>query len=144
VSDDAFNKPGLNTYRDAIRNGTSRVDLVAKNASPVSFDSLTKAVRSGAKHIYSELTGGDHRSGWMIAWHHPLLAEWMFSKSKAGTSVALARKSETQNGLRAHRALSAYQSQNGWVLQSGDQRLFNPLGKAIPSHSLQIRETAAH
>ena len=68
------------------------VDLVAKDPAGISYDSLRKAVMGGADHLYSELTGGDHRSGWMIAWHHPLLAGWMFSKRKGDPAVSLAPK----------------------------------------------------
>ena len=90
TSQAAITSPSLSSYRDALKNGTPAVDLVAKNPTlPVTWDSLTRAVAGGADHLYSELTGGDHRSGWMIAFHHPLLARWMFSKSRS--PVALAR-----------------------------------------------------
>ena len=91
VSQAAITGPSLSAYRDALRNGTKAVDLVGKNPTPpVTWDSLTRAVDKGANHLYSELTGGDHRSGWMIAYHNPLLARWMFSKVRGASSVTLA------------------------------------------------------
>lgn len=85
VSQAVLVAPNLTAYRDAIRNGQSRESLLSRNSN-IPWDSLARAVRGGAKYLYSELTGGDHRSGWMIAWHNPLLAEWVFSKVK-GTNV---------------------------------------------------------
>lgn len=82
VSQTLLPAPGLNTYRDAIRGGRTRESLLSNNSN-ITWDSLARAARGGAKFLYSELTGGDHRSGWMIAWHNPLLADWVFSKSKA-------------------------------------------------------------
>ena len=85
VSQAAITTPQLRTYSDALKNGTKAEDLCFKNPTPpVTYDSLKKAVEGGANHLYSELTGGDHRSGWMIAWHNPLMAKWMFSKVKGG------------------------------------------------------------
>jgi poly(3-hydroxybutyrate) depolymerase len=82
VSQAVITRPSLTSYRDAIRDGQSRESLLSRNSN-IPWDSLARAARGGAKYLYSELTGGDHRSGWMIAWHNPLLAEWMFSKTKA-------------------------------------------------------------
>lgn len=82
VSESWTPSPGLNTYSDAIRNGTDPVTMVAKNPSGISYDSLKRAVEGGADYLYSEATGGDHRTGWMIAFHHPLVPQWLFSKTK--------------------------------------------------------------
>jgi len=82
VSDSWTTSPGLNTYSDAIRNGTDPVTMVAKNPTGISYDSLKRAVQGGAKYLYSEAKGGDHRTGWMIAFHHPLVPGWLFSKTK--------------------------------------------------------------
>ncbi len=90
VSQTALPAPSLTAYSSAIRSGTKREDLVAKSSN-IPWDSVTRAVRGGAKYLYSELTGGDHRSGWMIAWHNPLLAEWLFSKVK-GSTVSIVPK----------------------------------------------------
>lgn len=82
VSDSWTNSPGLTTYSDAIRNGTDPLTMVAKNPSGISYDSLKRAVEGGADYLYSEAKGGDHRTGWMIAFHHPLVPQWLFSKTK--------------------------------------------------------------
>lgn len=82
VSDSWSNSPGLTTYSDAIRNGTNPLTMVAKNPDGISYDSLKRAVEGGAEYIYSEVKGGDHRTGWMIAFHHPLVPRWLFSKTK--------------------------------------------------------------
>lgn len=91
VSQAAITAPSLTAYSAAIRNGTTRESLVAKSPN-IPWDSVARAVRGGAKYLYSELSGGDHRSGWMIAWHNPLLAEWMFSKVRGGASVSISPK----------------------------------------------------
>jgi predicted peptidase len=96
--------PSLTAYRDAIRAGRSRESLLSSNSN-ITWDSLTRAVRGGAKYLYSELTDGDHRSGWMIAWHNPLLAEWMFSKVKAGNVVSIVPKPKERSGVRQGAAL---------------------------------------
>jgi hypothetical protein len=56
--------------------------MVAKNPDGISYDSLKRAVEGGADYLYSEVKGGDHRTGWMIAFHHPLVPQWLFSKTK--------------------------------------------------------------
>jgi predicted peptidase len=83
------NAPSLTTYSDARLRGTSQLDMVAKSPSGISFDSLTRAVNGGAKYLYSEITGGDHRTGWMVAFHHPLVPKWIFSQTKAAPPVSL-------------------------------------------------------
>ncbi len=88
VNECAIDIPSLSDYRNALNNGTDPLDLVGLNASGISWDSLSRAVEMGADYRYSELTGGDHRSGWMIAWHNPLLAAWMFSKSNTDSEVS--------------------------------------------------------
>ncbi len=112
VSDVAIPAPSLSAYRDAIANGTDPVDLVAKDPSGISWDSLTNAVKGGADYLYSELTGGDHRSGWMIAWHNPLLAMWLFSKSKEEPEVSVKLNVNTEN-------------KNSWKLQISPANSFN-------------------
>lgn len=89
VSQAVITAPSLTAYRQRISSGTPREQLLNSNSN-IPWDSLARAVRGGAKYLYSELTGGDHRSGWMIAWHNPLLAEWMFSKVRGGAPVTLA------------------------------------------------------
>lgn len=101
VSQVALPAPSLSAYRDAIRSGTDRVDLVAKSPTGISYDSLRRAVAAGANHLYSEVTGGDHRTGWMVAWHHPLLAAWVFSKSKAEGPVIVSPRSPRRRDARA-------------------------------------------
>lgn len=100
VSQAVLTAPSLTAYRDAIRGGQTRESLLSRNSN-IPWDSLARAARGGARFLYSELTGGDHRSGWMIAWHNPLLAEWMFSKVRGGGSVSLAPQTAsplTRNG----------------------------------------------
>jgi predicted peptidase len=93
VSQAAFTKPELTTYSNALKNGTKPESLSFKSPTPpVTYDSLKRAVEQGVPYLYSEVTGGDHRSGWMIAWHNPLLAKWLFSKVRGGNSVSLAPK----------------------------------------------------
>lgn len=88
VSETALPAPSLTAYRNARAQGTPIPSLVARNSN-VPYDSLKRVVASGQDHIYSELLGGDHRSGWMIAWHHPLVAEWAFSKVKPSPTHSL-------------------------------------------------------
>jgi predicted peptidase len=54
------------------------------NPTAISVDSLRKAVYGGADFLYSEITGGVHNSGWLEAWRHPMLTDWVFSKQKIG------------------------------------------------------------
>lgn len=82
--------PGLDTYSRAVRSGTNPIDMVARNPSGISFDSLGRAVAGGAKYLYSEVKGGDHRTGWMVAFHNPLVPGWIFSKVKGGGTVSIA------------------------------------------------------
>lgn len=82
ISDCWRDSPTLTTYSDAIRSGTDPITMVAKNPSGISYDSLKRAVEGGAKYLYSEVKGGDHRTGWMVAFYHPLVPKWLFSKSK--------------------------------------------------------------
>ncbi len=82
MSESWTNGPGLNTYSNAILGGTDPLDIVAKNPSGISYDSLQSAVNNGAEYLYSEVIGGDHRTGWMVAFHHPLVPHWIFSKTK--------------------------------------------------------------
>lgn len=61
------------------------------NPTAISLDSLRKAVYThGADFIYSEITGGNHASGWLEAWRHPMLTDWVFSKRKInGVTVSI-------------------------------------------------------
>ena len=126
VSDAVITSPTLSSYRDAVdKQGKNILDLLTRN-STITWDSLSKAVRGGADHLYSELTGGDHRSGWMIAWHNPLLAAWMFSKVKGG-AVSVAPGTEpsrymTRSGQAGTGDRIAVYSLTGQKLASGDRR----------------------
>jgi predicted peptidase len=53
------------------------------NPTAISVDSLRKAVAGGQNYLYSEITGGDHGSGWHAAFDSPILVPWIMSKSKA-------------------------------------------------------------
>lgn len=61
------------------------------NPTAISLDSLRKAVyEDRADLIYSEITGGNHASGWLEAWRHPMLTDWVFSKRKVdGVTTSL-------------------------------------------------------
>jgi predicted peptidase len=131
VSQAAITTPGPTAYRDALARGTPAVDLVAKSPTGISYDSLRKAVEGGADHLYSELTGGDHRSGWMIAWHHPLLAAWMFSNVRGSTPVTLAPKAPAAHGERNKAALIF-----GALPDGAGLRIFSLDGRRFPSRAL--------
>lgn len=90
VSDCWRNSPTLTTYSDAIRGGTDPITMVAKNPDGISYDSLEWAVDGGVDYIYSEVKGGDHRTGWMVAFYHPLVPKWLFSKSKNKDATEIA------------------------------------------------------
>ena len=95
----AIKSPSLSAYRDALKNGTKAEDLVAKNLTP-GYDSLKRAVAT-ARYLYQEIAEGDHRTGWMVPFHHPLVTGWIYSKVRGGSSVALAPRTEarmTRNG----------------------------------------------
>lgn len=70
-------------------------DTGMKNPTAISVDSLRKAVYlDKADYLYSEVrnapgTGNAlHQAGWLAAWRHPMLTDWVFSKQKvAGVSV---------------------------------------------------------
>ncbi len=90
VSVAPFTAPTLTSFSDSIKKNGNPLTLVAKNPSGISWDSVSRAVSGGSDFLYSEATNGDHRTGWMIAWHNPLLAAWLFSKTKvAGTAVSI-------------------------------------------------------
>ncbi len=127
VSQAAITSPSLSSYSSALKNGTKPEDLVFHNPTPpVTADSLRKAVLGGANHLYSELTGGDHRSGWMIAWHNPLLATWVFSKVKGGAGVSIAPRT-----LRAERSGNRWKLVFGDLEGIGDARVFSPQGREL-------------
>jgi hypothetical protein len=69
--------------------------MVAKNPSGISYDSLKRAVAGGEKYLYSEIIGGDHRTGWMVAFHHPLVPAWIFAQTKAPPTVSLFAKNQS-------------------------------------------------
>ena len=99
VSQAPFNgKPSLTDYSNALKSGTDPLKLVALNPSGISWDSLARAVKGGSDFLYSLAAGGDHRTGWMIAFHNPLLPTWMFSKTKDRGSVTLAPRLKARRG----------------------------------------------
>jgi hypothetical protein len=125
VSESWTAAPGLNTYSTAIRNGTDPVSMVAKNPSGITYDSLRRAVDGGARYLYSEVTNGDHRTGWMVAFHHPLIPGWIFSKTKAAGTVSLA-PAAGRPGARRGAALLFGPS-------AGGDRVFTVLGRRVPA-----------
>lgn len=132
VSQAAITAPSLNAYSNALKNGTKAEDLCFKNPTPpVTYDSLKKAVEGGADYLYSELTGGDHRSGWMIAWHNPLMAKWMFSKVKGGSTTSIAPKALVTR-REGNRTTLVF----GPISTVGDGRVFSPLGRRSDARDL--------
>jgi poly(3-hydroxybutyrate) depolymerase len=89
VCDFTINSPA--GWRTAAQGGARPEDIAFRNARPpVTVDSLRRAIDAGAPYIYTELTGGNHESGWMGAAHNPLLARWAFSRVRGGHTVSLA------------------------------------------------------
>lgn len=132
VSESWTNSPGLDTYSNAIKNGTDPLAMVAKNPQGISYDSLKRAVDGGAEYLYSEILGGDHRTGWMVAFHHPLVPVWLFSKTKEVPIAVLASKSIRLESSKAAKLL---------VLQnfSGDftREYYSLQGRKIVSGNLK-------
>jgi predicted peptidase len=129
VSQAPFNgTPGLNDYSNALKIGDP-LQLVALNPTGISWDSLTRAVKGGADYLYSSATNGDHRTGWMIAWHNPLVATWLFSKTKDRSAVTLAPKlPAVRNDRKATLLLSGN-------LPDGLSEGWTPVGRRIGSGS---------
>lgn len=72
-------------WRGEIQKGTKPENIIFKNAVP-SYDSVNRAIESGAKYIFLMFNGGDHESARLNANHNPLLAKWAFSKVKGGST----------------------------------------------------------
>jgi predicted peptidase len=111
------------------------------NPTAISVDSLKKAIAAGQKYLYTEITGGDHGSGWHEAFDSPNLVPWVMSKSKAlgvstftwpapgprSATVALAPR----KALSASRAKPVFGIQGGIpVLQVSDQA-YSATGKRL-------------
>jgi predicted peptidase len=107
----------------------------------ISLDSLRKAISGGSNYLYTQITGGDHGSGWHEAFDSPFLVPWLMSKSKAlGTSKftwpAPGPQSATvslapRKALSASRAKPAFSLQGGIpVLEVSDQA-FSATGKRL-------------
>ena len=141
VSQAAITSPGLRSYSDALKNGTKAEDLCFKSMTPIGLDSLRKAIDGGANYLYSELTGGDHRSGWMIAWHSPLLAKWMFSKVRSGT-VSLAPPAKASRLTRNGATLLFGTTAEGIKVFSIEGRLLDARGPMATNPVLSL--PAAH
>lgn len=87
----------------------------------ISADSLRKEVYvSHADFLYSEITGGVHNSGWLEAWRHPMLTDWVFSKQKInGVTVSVNPGSVERSPLKAKAQLELH---NGMLaLRKSDQ-----------------------
>jgi predicted peptidase len=133
VSESWTNSPGLNTYSDAILGGTDPLEMVAKNPSGISYDSLERAVNSGAEYLYSEVQGGDHRTGWMVAFHHPLVPHWIFSKTKEESTTALTFKNlALENSGKAH--VQVWQNIRGHFTQE----IYSLKGRKMDLRKLEI------
>lgn len=110
------------------------------NPTAISVDSLRKAVAGGVKYLYSEITGGDHGSGWHAAFDSPILVPWIMSKSKAeGVSTftwpAPGPRSTTAvlaPGKRSpSRAKPAFGIQGGMPVLEVSDRAYSPTGKRL-------------
>lgn len=111
--------PGMTTYTDAIKSGVDPVSIVAKSPTPpVTYDSLRRALAGKAEYLYSEVLGGDHRTGWMVAFHHPLVTGWIYSHVKGSASVTLAPPPHA--GPARARTEATRRIWNGAVLVFGD------------------------
>jgi predicted peptidase len=111
------------------------------NPTAISVDSLRKAVAAGVKYLYSEITGGDHGSGWHAAFDSPMLVPWVMSKSKAlgvstftwpapgpsSATVALAPRQSRS----ASRAKPAFGIQSGVPVLEVSDRAYSPTGKRL-------------
>lgn len=131
VSKAPFNGvPSLTDYSNALNSGTNPLQLVALNPTGISWDSLGRAVRGGADYLYSEATGGDHRTGWMIAWHNPLLPTWMFSKTKdkSAVTINMARSAPmpSRNTLLLWNGEAPRAITEGWTVLGGRVDLGHP------------------
>jgi hypothetical protein len=105
----------------------------------VTADSLRKAVYvDSVDFLYSEVrntpgSGNDlHRSGWMEAWRHPMMTDWVFSKRKVGgVTVSIA----PSVAPRAHAPANVRMVMRGGVpllektLSGGGTRLYTLEGK---------------
>jgi predicted peptidase len=121
--------PGLDTYSKARLSGTSQLDMVAKNPSGISYDSLKRAVAGGEKYLYSEIIGGDHRTGWMVAFHHPLVPAWIFAQTKASPTVSLFAKNQSGQNQAAHNS-QAFLFRNGSTeLYWGSEGVIDLMGR---------------
>lgn len=111
------------------------------NPTAISVDSLRKAVAAGVKYLYSEITGGDHASGWNAAFDSPILVPWIMSKSKAeGVSIftwpapgprALTVALAPRPSRSASRAKPAFGIQGGLPVLEVSDRAYSPTGRLL-------------
>lgn len=124
VSQAFIANPSRTAYDDALRSGTKPLDMVAKNPAGISYDSLQRAVSGGADYLYSEVAGGDHRTGWMVAFHHPLLAAWLFSKSKPSNTVSISPRPSGRGAFGRAEAVFG-------PVSAGADAVYSPLGRRV-------------
>ncbi len=88
-------------YKNEIQKGTKPKDIIFKNSNP-SYDSVSRAIESGARYLFLMFNGGDHESARLNANHNPLLATWAFSKVKNETTPVLPTiiSSKTSYGMK--------------------------------------------
>ncbi|NLD93821.1 MAG: hypothetical protein GX639_14285 [Fibrobacter sp.] len=134
VSDCWKNSPTLTTYSDAIRNGTDPLTMVAKNPDGISYDSLKRAVDGGVKYIYSEVKGGDHRTGWMVAFYHPLVPKWLFSKSKEQSATEVVSHQRLQLGKTSKNTFMVFP----YFSQKFNQQHYSLQGRKIAGNNTNI------
>jgi predicted peptidase len=92
VNVDRGSRTIVNKMQAALGKPFVRFTSSAFMATPttISIDSLRKAVYvDSADYLYSEVTAGNHAAGWLEAWRHPMLTDWVFSKRKGGSVVSV-------------------------------------------------------
>lgn len=124
-------------WRNEIQKGTKPEDIIFKNASP-SYDSINRAIESGATYIFLMFKGGDHESARLNANHNPLLAKWAFSKVKGGTTkVQLAPiSSKSAKNMVGHYGTSLI---FGKSVTPATGRVFTLLGRTDPRQNTVMK-----
>lgn len=111
-----------------IQKGTKPEDIIFKNANP-SYDSVKKAVESGAKYISLMFNGGDHESARLNANHNPLLAKWAFSKIKGGGNTEISLIPIISKPAETRRQYSAVLTFGKNTHSGATYRIFTLLGQ---------------
>jgi poly(3-hydroxybutyrate) depolymerase len=146
TSTQVVNSPA--SWSSEIKKGTKPQDIIFKNSTP-SYDSLNRAIESGARYIFLMFNGGDHESARLNANHNPLVAKWAFSKVRGGGSttvsfVPIASKS-TETRIRQNSTILTFGRPASSWFPTG--RIFSLLGQtetdqnAIRSVGVKVLKT---